>query len=88
MVAQSGENKIFPLSLNSPPNWDLLSLSTPVVDVASLSYKTNYFFFFLNVCATEPACEMRMSAVTRCAIKACHNNNEGPIEFCGVHHCE
>lgn len=34
---------------------------TSVVDVASLSFKqiiVLFFFFFLNVCATEPACEM------------------------------
>lgn len=55
----------------------------PVVDVASLSYKTITFSFVLNVCATEPACEMTgfavaklMSVVTRQTLRGCYNNNE------------
>lgn len=53
-----------------------ITLITPVVHVASLSYKTNndffYFTLFLNVCATEPACEMK-----RQTLWGCYNNNEG-----------
>lgn len=48
-----------------------------------IELQNNYFFFVLNVCATEPACEMTgfavaklMSVVTRQTLRGCYNNNE------------
>lgn len=49
-----------------------ITLMTSVVDVASLSYKQimiDFFFFFFNVCATEPACEM--NGICRCQGDVC-----------------
>lgn len=48
------------------------------------SFLSSFFFFFLNVCATEPAYEMTgfavakvMTVVTRQALWGCYNNKEG-----------
>lgn len=72
----------------------VLTMSTPVVDVASLSYKTNNDLFLKCVCHWTCLWDdwflllPRWCLVTRQTLRVCHNNNEGPMECCCSQHGE